>query len=582
MVRRTLLTLLLGASAASSMPAGALAPAARPAPTQRAQQRPNIVLIVLDDTGYADLGCFGSEIRTPNIDALARDGLRYTRFESRAICSPTRAALLTARNNQTVGVADLTATALDHGRPGKNAGELVGNAETVAQALQASGYATLAIGKWHLAPEAEDGTPGRNASWPLQRGFDYFYGFLPGWADQYKPDLAENNRPIGQPDRPGYHFSADIVDKAVERIDARDAGRPYFLYLAFGATHAPFQVAPSYIERYAGVYERGWDTIRAERLARQKRLGIAPANTALPPINPGDRPWSSLTAAEKTVYARYMATYAGFLEHADEQVGRLIARLKANGTYNNTLFVLLSDNGAANEAGQTGSFGQLYPPNRPKAADLLPRLGEFGRAQIDYPRPWAMASVSPLRRYKTWPYAGGVRTPMIVAWPGHIADRGGLRRQAVDAIDIAPTLVEAAGARFDPNYRGMAQLPVAGASFARTLASARAPNPRDVQFFELRGNRAIRQGKWRAVAVHRLGTPFESDTWQLFDTEKDFAEAQDVSSLHPAKVAELKALWQREAARYGDLPLDEGPAYIRQRDRYRDEFLKPGELSGGD
>ncbi len=573
-LRRVLAALALGSALVSAAPIAGSAPGAN-----RAKTRPNIILIVLDDTGYSDFGCFGSEIRTPNIDALAADGLRYTRFESRAICSPTRAALLTGRNNQTVGLGDLTAGPLDNGRPGKDSGVLAGNAQTVAQALQAIGYATYAVGKWHLAPEDEDGTRGRNASWPLQRGFDRFYGFLSGWADQYRPDLAEGNRSIGKPVDPDYHFSAAIVDRAVADIGGPARTGPYFLYLAFGATHAPLQVPRAYIDRYAGIYERGWDLIRAERLARQKRLGIVPATVTLPPINLGDRPWASLGAVERTVYARYMATYAGFLTHADDQIGRLVAHLKANGTYDNTMIVLLSDNGAAAEGGQAGAYGRLYPPAHPRAEDLLGRLDEFGRATIEYQRPWAMASVSPLRRYKSWPDAGGVRAPMIVRWPGVVRDRGGIRQQAVDAIDIAPTLLQAAGARFDPRYRGVRQIPVAGASFARTVASPRAPNPRDVQFFELRGNRAIRQGRWRAVAIHKLGDAFENDRWALFDTQVDFAEAHDLSARYPRRLAALKALWQREAARFGDLPLGECPAYVRKLDRYRDAFLTPGVVS---
>ena len=539
----------------------------------RGGKRPNIVLIVLDDTGYSDLGCFGSEIRTPNIDALAAEGLRYSRFESRAMCTPTRAALLTGRNNQTLGLADLPAGKLQPVGTGKDKGILAPNAQTLPQALRASGYATFAIGKWHLAPETEDGTPGNNGSWPLQRGFDYFYGFMSGWSDQYRPDLTENNAPLPKPDAPGYHFSADIVDKAVGRL-AENKAKPAFLYLAFGATHAPIQVPQSCIDRYAGVYEKGWDEIRAERFSRQKRIGIAPADAVLPPPNRGDRRWASLDENEQRVYARFMAAYAGFLEHTDEQIGRLIAALKASGDYEDTLFVLLSDNGASAEAGQTGSIDQLYPPRPLDAKAALARMDEIGRAQIGMQRPWGMASNTPFERYKSWPFAGGVRTPLILTWPGKLKDAGAVRTQAVDAIDIAPTLLELAGARFDARVGGVAQIPVAGTSIRRTMLSAAAPDPRPVQFFELRGNRAIRSGRWRAVAIHRLGTPFEQDHWALFDTASDFAEANDLSVRYPQKVAELKALWLREAQRYGALPLSEGPEYVRKLDRYRDAFLE--------
>lgn len=559
-----------------SLLAGGAVCAAGPALTHGGK-RPNILLIVLDDTGYSDFGCFGSEIRTPNINALAADGLRYNRFETRAICTPTRAALLTGRNNQTLGLADLPAGKLQPPGTGKDHGEMAANAQTVAQALRASGYATFAIGKWHLAPETEDGRPGNNASWPLQRGFDYFYGFMSGWADQYRPDLVENNAPVRTPDTPGYHFSADIVDRTIDRLSrnkASDPDKPSFVYLAFGATHAPIQVSRSYIDGYAGVYEKGWDAIRAERFARQKRLGIAPPGAVLPPPNTGDRRWASLTSAEQRVYARFMAAYAGFMEHTDAQIGRLVAALKASGDYEDTIFVLLSDNGASAEAGQAGSIDQLYPPHPLNADAGLARLDEIGRTHIGMQRPWGMASNTPFMRYKSWPFAGGVRAPLIVSWPARLKDKGAVRRQAVDAIDIAPTLLDLVGARFDSSVGGVRQLPVAGRTIRSTLLSAAAPDPRPVQFFELRGNRAIRSGRWRAVAIHKLGAPFEQDRWALFDTASDFAEANDLSARYPAKVAELKALWLREAQKYGALPLSEGPDYVRKLDRYRDAFLK--------
>lgn len=539
----------------------------------RGGKRPNIVMIVLDDTGYSDFGCFGSEIRTPNIDALAKAGLRYSRFETRAMCTPTRAALLTGRNNQTLGLADLPAGKLQPVGTGKDTGVLAANVQTLPQALRNSGYATYAIGKWHLAPETEDGTPGNNGSWPLQRGFDYFYGFMSGWSDQYRPGLTENNAPLPKPDAPDYHFSADIVDKATGKLIAAKA-KPSFLYLAFGATHAPIQVPQSYIDGYAGVYDKGWDAIRAERFAMQKRIGIAPADAVLPPPNKGDRRWASLDPVEKRVYAEFMAAYAGFLEHTDAQIGRLVTALKVSGQYEDTVFVLLSDNGASAEAGQTGSIDQLYPPRPMDANAAAARIGEIGRAHIGMQRPWGMASNTPFARYKSWPFAGGVRTPLILSWHGRVKDAGAVRTQAVDAIDIAPTLIELAGARFDARVGGIAQIPVAGASIRKTMLSAAAPDPRPVQFFELRGNRAIRSGRWRAVAIHRLGTPFEQDHWALFDTATDFAEANDVSARYPRKVAELKALWLREATKYGALPLSEGPEYVRKLDRYRDAFLE--------
>jgi arylsulfatase len=563
--RRSAFLLVLMVSACAPMPKTIRAPSS-------AANRPNIVLVVLDDTGYSDLGAFGSEIRTPNIDRLAAEGLRYTRFDSKAVCSPTRAALLTGRNSHTVRMGDLTAS--ERGQDlSAYRGEMPRNVETVAEALKRSGYSTHAVGKWHLAPDYEDGKPGNNASWPLQRGFQTFYGFLGGWADQYRPDLAEGNRTIGKPTDPGYHFSSAIVDQAIGATRS-EGSRPFFMYLNFGATHAPIQVPKAYIDRYAGLYEQGWDAIREARLGRMKRMGIIPANTVLPSINPGDRPWAKLSAVERRVYARFMATYAGFLEHADEQLGRFVAHLKRTGAFENTLFVVVSDNGAAAEAGQTGSFGKLYPPNQMTGEEIAPRVGELGQIHAQYQRPWAMASVTPFRRYKSWPNAGGVRAPLIVSWQRGISERGAIRSQFVDAIDIAPTLLDIGGASFAERVGPEAQIPVAGRSMRATFASAATPSPRNVQFFELRGNRAIRSGDWRAVAIHKLGTPFSADRWELYNLAVDFSESSNVAAKYPAKLAELQALWQREAKRHGVLPLTEGPAYVQRLNRYRDASLE--------
>ncbi|HWU96693.1 MAG TPA: arylsulfatase, partial [Sphingomonas sp.] len=442
-----------------------------------AGKRPNIVLIVLDDTGYSDFGCFGSEIKTPHIDALAADGLRFNHFESKAICTATRAALLTGRNNHTLGLADLPSGKFQPPGTGKDAGDLAPNVQLLPEALRARGYATMAIGKWHLATEFQDGSPGNNASWPRQRGFDYYYGFISGWADQYRPDLVENNAKIGKPRAPDYHFSVDITDRAIARLAESKASapdKPRFLYLAYGATHAPIQVPKPYMDAYAGQYDKGWDAIRTDRFAQQKALEIVPPGTVLPPANAGDDAWAPLDPVKKRVYARFMEAYAGFLTHTDAQIGRLVAALKASGEYANTVFVLLSDNGASAEHGQTGSIGQLYPPVHLNAAELATHMDDIGTAQIGMQRPWGMASNTPFRRYKSWPNAGGVRTPLIVTWAEQLPDKGAVRRQRIDAVDIAPTLVELAGAHFDPVVDGKTMIPVAGASARKALFSASA------------------------------------------------------------------------------------------------------------
>lgn len=561
--------MVLAGAAAIGMAAVAVPAAAASA------ARPNIVLIVLDDVGFSDLGPFGSEIRTPSIDAIARDGVRYNRFDSKAVCSATRAALLTGRNSQTVRMADLPARAPTTDL-GKMRGELPANAETIAEVLRRSGYETLAVGKWHLAPAYETPESGNQESWPLQRGFQHFYGFLSGWTDQYRPKLAQDNRTLPSPSDPAYHFSADIVDHAVglmRQSRARDPAKPIFLYLAFGTAHAPIQVPRVYIDRYAGVYEKGWDAIRAERFQRLKEMGLIPADTILPPINPGDRPWADLSAQEKMVFARFMATYAGFIEHADEQIGRLTAYLKASGQYDNTLVVLLSDNGAAGEAGQSGAFEKLYQAKQTPIPVMAERLGDLGadKTQSQYQRPWAMAGVTPFRRYKVWPYAGGVRTPLIVSWPKGFEGKGAIRPQYVDAIDIAPTLADVAGARFERVIDGQAQIPVAGRSIRATFRDPKA-RTRSVQFFELRANRAITSGRWRAVAMHRPDTDFANDRWELFDTEADVSESTDLAAKHPKKLEALKALWWREARKYSDPPVAENLPALRALDRYDDAF----------
>ena len=577
-IRGAAFTGLMAASALT--PVMAKTPAASPAPANspaNSQGRPNIVLIVLDDTGFSDLGAFGSEIRTPHIDALAQSGLRYNRFDSKAICSSSRAALLTGRNNQTVGMEDLASNAAqpDPAINPSQRGELPRNAETIAQALQASGYSTWAVGKWHLAPKYDEAPGHDKGSWPLQRGFQHFYGFLSGWTDQYKPDLVQDNAHIATPAAPGYLLAPDLVDHAIAAFDADKAsasGKPTFVYLALGTAHAPIQAPKSYIDAYGDTYAKGWDAIRAERFARQKQLGIIPADTVLPPINPGDRPWSSLSDQEKTVFARFMATYAGFITHADDQIGRLVAHLKQRGQYDNTLFVVLSDNGAAPEAGQNGGFWRPYDPSTP-VAEMAQNLDKLGgpETQSLYQRPWAMAGVTPFRRYKLWPYAGGIRTPLIVSWAKGIKAQGAVRGQHVDAVDVGPTLLDVAGTDFHPVLNGVQQLPVAGHSFRASFTSPTA-GTRNVQFFELRGNRAITAGDWKAIAMHRYGTSFDEDHWALFNVAKDFSESQDLSQRYPEKLKEMQALWWSEARKYSNPALAEPAPQLRSFRQFDDDL----------
>ncbi len=554
-----------------------LVPQARSLGTQRqpAAARPNIVIIALDDVGFSDLGAFGSEIATPHIDSLAKRGLRYTRFDTNAICSATRASLLTGRNAQTLRMTALPSnlSAPDPNDTSAYKGEIPPNVEFLPEALRRVGYATFAVGKWHLSPRYDSGQLGWNASFPLQRGFDLFYGFKMGWTDQYRPEVFEGNSTAQPSDQPAYQLSADLINHAISAIGTHRKTapeRPFFLYLGMPVAHAPTQVSSPYIERYVPVYEKGWDRIRAERFSRQQTLGIVASSATLTVRESGDPAWDTLTAQQRRVYSRFMAAYAGFLQYGDEQIGRLLDALRLEGVEDNTLVVLFSDNGPASET-QTGGFRIPYG-DETTLEQMDEQLATLGgpATQPLYQRPWAYAGATPLRRYKLWPYLGGIRTPLIIAWPDRIADQGALRSQNVHVIDLAPSLLDAAGTTFREVVDGSPQIPVAGRSIVPTILSAQAKAPRSVQFFELWGNRAITSDRWRALSVHKPGSDFDRDLWQLFDVEADPTESKDLSAVNPSKLTELQRLWQQEAARYGDLPLREAPE--SRRSTFADQF----------
>lgn len=541
--------------------------AQEPAPSSESE-RPNIIYILLDDTGFSDIGAYGSEISTPHIDALARDGLRYNHFESRAICSPTRAALLTGRNSQSVGMMDLAGGPDD--APAHSQGEITPEAATIATILQNHGYRTTLTGKWHLTPEEEFYDTTENiapsyANWPSGKGFDNFYGWLHGWTDQYDPSgpgdrMIEGEAPANESNPGGEHVSEEIVTRAIgymEESFKADPDRPQFLYLAFGATHAPIQAPEEYIDRYDGMYDGGWDSLRVERFQRQKQIGIIPDNAVLTARHSEDPAWSSLSEDEQTVYARFMEVYAGFLEHTDAQIGRLVDYLKESGQYENTVIFLMSDNGAAPEAGVQGNFEDPYSGDM-TVEEMLGRLDDLGgpQSQALYQRPWARVGAVPFQRYKLWPFGGGARDPLIVNWPKTIKDAGAIRTQYVETIDITPTVLDILDATAPDTVDGVPQMDLHGESILPTLTNPKAPT-RTTQFFVLRGNRAIYHDGWKAIAIHENGTPFESDKWELYHVEEDFSEATDLSAQYPAKLEEMKALWWSEAEKYNALPLVE-------------------------
>lgn len=524
-------------------------------PLRAAPGSPSVVYIVLDDTGFGDLGCYGAQVSTPHIDSLAQGGLQFSNFQSKAVCSPTRASLLTGRNAHSVGMKELAGG--DQGYP-HTRGRVPASAANLAQILGRNGYSTFAVGKWHLTPR-EDMTPaGDRTHWPLRKGFDRFYGFLSGWTDQYRPDLVVDNHALPTPDSTDYHFSADIVERAIEMIDGSlnaDREKPFFLYLAFGATHAPIQVPKRYIQKYKGAFDSGWDAVRERRFRRQLELGVIPAGSRLPPRNPGDPAWADLSQVEREVNARFMEAYAGFTEHTDEQIGRLIRFLKSRDRFEDTLIVLISDNGGAPEAGLKGNFAHSYG-DPTTVADMHERLDQLGGpgTQPLYPRPWAMVSSAPFKFYKLWPFNGGVRTPMIVSWPRRITGTG-LREQFIDVIDITPTVLDVLGIQPPEIFDGVCQMPLHGRSLRAVFADPAAPSPRDTQFFELWGSRGIYHKGWKAVAFHTPGTSFDADRWELYHVAEDFTESTDLAGRHAAKLKELQALWWDEAKKYGALPL---------------------------
>ncbi len=519
----------------------------------------NIVYIVLDDMGYSDLGCYGSEIHTPHIDRLAAGGLRYTNFNVTPLCSPTRACLLTGRNNNAVGMGSIASH--DLGSDSHIHARITPAAATLAEILRDSGYSTYAAGKWHLAPTHHITPIGPYDYWPLGKGFERYYGFLEGFTDQYTPDLVCDNHMIETPVRPRYHLSEDLVDQSIQFLTDKKSvvpEKPFFLYLAFGAQHAPHQVHPEYIDRYEHVYDQGWDHIREQRFIRQKQLGIVPADAELAPRNPGVKPWDSLTEEEKRIFARFMETYAGFLTHTDEQIGRLIKHLEACGLFENTMIVLISDNGACVGGAQgTTNYVKYYNDIVETAEEQSARIAEFGgpNSLLSYPAGWAQASNTPFKYYKRNVHFGGVRVPLIVHWPSGVRDTGAVRRQFHHAIDVTPTVLDILGIRPPDMYRGVAQMPMHGTSMRYSFDRAEAPTTRTTQYFSMYGHRAIWHRGWKAAIYHHKGKPFDQDKWELYHVDEDMAEVHDLAERYPEKLRELQDLWWAEAGKYHALPL---------------------------
>ncbi|WP_448661994.1 arylsulfatase [Sphingomonas sp. CJ20] len=548
-----------------------------PKPAEAPKSAPNVVVILLDDVGFAATSTFGGLARTPNLDALASDGVRYNRFNTTAICSPTRAALLTGRNHHQVGFGNLQDIAA--GFPAYNT---VWKQETasIARILHDNGYSTAAFGKWHNTPQWEISPAGPFNHWPTGLGFDHFYGFLNGEDNQWEPHLYENTTPVESPNKasPDYHLTADLVDRAIGWVDEHDAlagKKPYFLYFAPGAVHQPHHVPEEWIARNKGRFDGGWDKYREEAFVRQKRLGVIPADAQLTPRPEGLPAWDSLSPDQKRLYARQMEVYSAFLEHTDHEVGRLIKEIRSRpGGQNTLIFYIVGDNGGSSEGGIDGSLANeagSATGGQVGVAGQLSQIEKFGGPEVanHYAAGWGWATTTPFQWVKqVASHFGGTRNPLIVSWPGHTSAAGAVRSQFGHVNDIAPTILDAAGIAFPDTVDGVKQVPFEGRSLVPTFTNAAAPEAHKEQYFEIFGNRAIYKDGWVAAArrpyqpwklIEALATVYASDPatdrWELYHVDKDFSEARDLAASEPGKLAELKAEFEKEGIRNGVFPL---------------------------
>ena len=562
----------IGKTVAESVPWWPPQPAA-------AGRRPNVLVVLFDDVGFSDLGCYGSTIRTPAIDALAARGLRLTGFHTTAMCSTTRAALMTGCNHHQVGMGCLAN--FDSGFPGYR-GKIAPEAATLAEMLRPHGYVNYMLGKWHVTPLNETGPTGPFDGWPLGRGYDRFYGFMDAETDQYAPELVRDNTPIPTPGsfETGYHLSVDLVDQAIRYLcdhEADQPARPWHLWLALGACHAPHQAPDALIKSYDAAFADGWDAERERRLARQTALGIVPPGTALPPRNEGVQPWASHPEPLRAVMTRLQAAYAAMLDHADQQIARLIAHLEASGQLDDTIIVLMSDNGASQEGGPFGFVNAMGPYNLlpeppPKKIDRIDDIGGPD-THSNFPWGWAMCANTPLKRYKQNTHGGGIRDPLVISWPRGLAARGELRHGFRHATDLVPTLLDLLGLAAPRTLKGLDCLPLDGESFAADLRAAGSAPRQRPQYFEMFGHRGLWHAGWKAVAWHPPGRPFEADVWELYHLDADFAENHDLAAEQPARLQALIDLWWQEAERCQVLPLD---------DRFAARFAENGRRVQGE
>lgn len=529
---------------------------------------PNVVWILLDDVGFGAVSTFGGLIETPNLDTLANNGLRYTNAHTTAICAPTRAALLTGRNHHSAHMGLFAENAI--GTPGYDS-YIPFEKAFASEILRENGYNTYALGKWHLTPLADLTPAGPFNRWPTGRGFDHFYGYpYRGSSDQYHSQIWEDTRRVYQ-DNDGKHFTTLLADKAISYISEQksvDPSKPFFLYLAPGAGHAPHQVEKVWSDKYKGKFDKGWDAYREEVLARQIKAGIVPKNTVLPDRNPGIKKWDSLSVAEKQLYTKFMEVYAGFVSHTDYEIGRVIRHLKEIGQLDNTLIIVsIGDNGASKEGTFVG-FVNGYDPALTDEQRLQQNIKDQALigteyAKANYPLGWAAATNVPFRQWKTDANTeGGTRNPLIISYPDKIKDKGGIRSQYSHVIDILPTTIELAGLTVPTSINGIKQDSIEGTSLAYSIANPTAPSRHTVQYYEVLGSRSIYKDGWKAGVLHKRGEDFSKDVWELYNLNTDFNERFNLADKNPAKLKELQALFDSEAAKYNIYPLKDGTGPI--------------------
>lgn len=533
---------------------------------------PNVILMIMDDMGFSDIGPFGSEIRTPNLDALAEAGYRFTNYHTNPLCSPARASLLTGLNSHRAGYASVV-----HFDPGYPAYRflIADDVPTIAESFLAGGYATFMVGKWHLTKESLMHDAAARASWPLARGFERYYGSMDGFTTLFEPHrLVRDNSPLVIDEYPAdYYFTDALTDEAlamIKALRASDPAKPFFLYFAHQAVHAPLQARPADIAKYRGAYECGWDHIRDARFRRQIELGLFPQGTECAPRNAAPRAevpaWESLSADQRVLFARYMEVYAAAIDNVDQNLGRLIGHLKAMGEYDNTLIVFTSDNGGSGEGGPEGTrsyFSQFIhevelPPrwqrDVPRDLDLI----GGPRAFVHYPRGWACASNTPFRFYKGYTFEGGVHAPLLVSWPRGLARAGddtGIRSQFTYVADLGLTLLELACIKPLATRGGRPAQEVDGVPFGRLFTDKDRATLHGSQYSECHGQRGLYDRHWKIVTLHAPGTPYSDAEWQLYDLEHDPTELHDVAAEHPEVVRNLARRWRETAWRNTVFPL---------------------------